>query len=94
MLELLKLKYKILNDPIKEIKHYDNRQNTKDWIYYASWAVFSLTKYNKIDKDLLIELCFDHIIDSLKYNDKFLLASYIFSNDRKDILSEKLYKNY
>lgn len=92
MLELLKLKYKILNDPIKEIKHYDNRQNTKDWIYYASWAVFSLTKYNKIDKDLLIELCFDHIIDSLKYNDKFLLASYIFSNDRKDILSEKLYK--
>ncbi len=90
-LKLLALKYKILNDPINEIKFYDDRKNAKNWVFYASWAVNSLVKYNKINKKELITLCFDHIIDSLRFNDKFLLASYIFGNDKRNILPEELY---
>ena len=90
--EKLKLYYKIINNPINNIKHYDNRKHSKDWAYYASWSVFSLHKYNNIDKSVLIKLCFQHIVDSLRYNDKFLLASYIYGNTDKKVKSTELYK--
>ena len=73
------------------IKFYDDRKNAKDWTYYASWAIFSLIKYNKIEKKMLIELAIEHIIDSLRYKQKFMLASYVYSKDSKDDISKELF---
>jgi hypothetical protein len=90
-LQKLQQQYEILNDPVNTIKFYDDRKNAKDWTYYASWAIFSLIKYNKIDKKMLIELAIEHIIDSLRYKQKFMLASYLYSNNSKDDISKELF---
>ena len=68
----------IIKNPIEKIDYYTSKKTIKDWTYSAAWSVYSLHKYNKLDINVLLQLCVDHLVDSLNYKDKILLASYIY----------------
>ena len=67
-----------INDPVNKLYLYKESKREKDWVFFCSWVVDSLHKYNKIDKKILLQLAMDHIIDTLAYPIKILLASYIY----------------
>ena len=82
----------------KLINEYNNLRNPKkmktdkekqDWVRNAAWAILSLNKWNKIHKEELYKLAFDHIIDTLSYEEKINLL--IFVNE---ILNNSINKEF
>jgi len=78
LLEKIESSINIIKNPIEKINNYHLNKKLKDWTYFASWCVYSLHKYNKLELMILLQLCVDHLIDSLNYKKKILLASYIY----------------
>lgn len=78
LLKDLQRDIEIISDPINKLRSYKDSNREKDWVFFCSWVVDSLQKYNKIDKNILLQLAMDHMIDTLAYPIKILLASYIY----------------
>lgn len=56
------------------------------WSKSAAWAIFNLNTYNGFDKNILIQLAINHLIDTLNYEDKLSLLNYIYSKNKKNLL--------
>uniref|UniRef100_A0A6C0C3G2 Uncharacterized protein n=1 Tax=viral metagenome TaxID=1070528 RepID=A0A6C0C3G2_9ZZZZ len=78
ILKRIEVLINIIKNPIEKIEYYNANKKSNDWGYFAAWSVYSLHKYNKLDVGILLQLCADHLLDSLNYKDKILIASYIY----------------
>jgi hypothetical protein len=72
-IDRLNMSFFVLNQEPKK-KNLENKYN---WEYNASIAIFSLVNYNNIDKEILIEFCIYHIIDTLIYSEKIEILKII-----------------
>jgi hypothetical protein len=70
-----------------------NLTRNKNWIDNANTAIHNLTKYNNIDITILNQLAMDHIIDSLKYEEKLVLLNKLNDLDNNNPFHKTIY-NY
>jgi len=70
--EELKREYETLQNP-----EYITARFKEDWTKSAAWAIRSLNLYNGIDKNLLLSLAVDHLIDIMPFSKKATLLQYI-----------------
>ena len=68
-----------------------NLTRNKNWIDNANTTINNLTKYNKIDKSILIQLAMNHIIDSLKYQEKIVLLNKLNDLDYNNSFHKTIY---
>lgn len=76
------------------VRHYNNLINPSKiptnqkeiWSKSAAWAILNLTIYNGFDKNILLQLSINHLIDTLNYQDKISLLSYLYSKKEKNEL--------
>ena len=66
-------------------------ENKDTWIFNVAWCIYSLNKYNFIDKEQLYIYAFDHIYDSMNYNDKLEIIKYVIKEKTSDEIPRDLY---
>ena len=67
------LNYQKLIDPKKSPK--------KIWTNNAAWAIVNLVRYNKLDKDKLIDYALLHLFEILKLQDKIILLNSLYEEN-------------
>ena len=93
---LSKIKRKAYNNKVKSqnnnkilsnfYANYENLLNPqkspkKIWTNNAAWAIVNLMKYNKLDKDKLVDYALLHLFEILKLEDKIILLNSLYEDN-------------
>jgi len=65
-----------------------------NWSKISAWTITNLVKYNEMDKDVLERLAFEHVIDSLTFENKMTLCNYIYNLEESDTVSEEIMRYF
>ena len=96
LVNLSKIERKVLKNKVKSqnnskilsnlYSNYENLLNPqkspkKIWTNNAAWTIINLMRYNKIDKDKLIDYALLHLFEILKLEDKILLLNSLYNEN-------------
>ena len=61
-----------------------------NWSKISAWSINNLVKYNDMDKGILERLAFEHVIDSLSFENKMVLCNHIYNLKEIDPISQEI----